>query len=69
MRADLFSNSLAPAVAAASLEAFDMIMRSTELRDKLDANMRLFRRRMEEAGFDLGVRHCLPPSVLLLARS
>ncbi len=50
----LFSNSLAPAVAAASLAAFDMIMASTQLRDKLDANMRLFRDRMTAAKFDLG---------------
>jgi glycine C-acetyltransferase len=49
----LFSNSLAPAVTAASLKALELIGGSTELRDKLKANTALFRSKMTEAGFDV----------------
>jgi glycine C-acetyltransferase len=49
----LFSNSLAPAVTAASIKALDLISRSSDLRDKLRANTELFRRRMTELGFDI----------------
>ncbi len=47
----LFSNTLAPAVAGAAIEALDMLSRSTELRDRLEANTRRFRRAMTDAGF------------------
>jgi glycine C-acetyltransferase len=50
----LFSNTLAPAVVGASLECFEMISRSTELRDRLEKNTQHFRNRMTEAKFDLG---------------
>ena len=50
----LFSNALPPAVVGASIACFDMLQQSTELRDRLEANTKLFRRGMEEAGFDLG---------------
>ncbi|MDX6236706.1 MAG: glycine C-acetyltransferase [Kribbellaceae bacterium] len=49
----LFSNSLAPAVTAASLKALELIGGSTDLRDKLKANTALFRSEMTEAGFDV----------------
>jgi glycine C-acetyltransferase len=49
----LFSNSLAPAVTAASLKALELIGGSTDLRDKLKANTALFRSKMTEAGFDV----------------
>jgi glycine C-acetyltransferase len=49
----LFSNTLAPAVAAASLAALRMLSSSTERRDRLEANTLHFRRRMTEAGFDI----------------
>jgi glycine C-acetyltransferase len=49
----LFSNTLAPAVVGASLACFDLISRSTALRDKLELNTRRFRTKMEENGFDL----------------
>ncbi|KIZ02693.1 glycine C-acetyltransferase [Monoraphidium neglectum] len=49
----LFSNTLAPAVAGASLAVFDILSKSTELRDKLEANTKYFRQRMTSAGFDL----------------
>jgi glycine C-acetyltransferase len=49
----LFSNSLAPAVAAASLAALDLIEKSGEARDRLHANARHFRNRMAAEGFDI----------------
>mmetsp|Transcript_31455 Transcript_31455/g.61341 ORF Transcript_31455/g.61341 Transcript_31455/m.61341 type:complete len:425 (+) Transcript_31455:28-1302(+) len=50
----LFSNALAPAMAAASIEVFRMLSASTELRDKLEANTQRFREGMVANGFDLG---------------
>jgi glycine C-acetyltransferase len=49
----LFSNSLAPSVTAASLKALELIGGSSDLRDKLTANTKLFRSKMTEAGFDV----------------
>ncbi len=49
----LFSNTLAPAICAASLKTFDMLTESTALRDKVHSNTSYFRAKMEEAGFDL----------------
>ena len=49
----LFSNTLAPAICAASLKTFDMLTQSTALRDKVHSNTSYFRAKMEEAGFDL----------------
>ncbi len=49
----LFSNSLAPAIAAASIRALDLLTQSTGLRDRLRANTVHFRRGMAAAGFDL----------------
>lgn len=49
----LFSNTLAPAVAGATLEMFNILMATTELRDKLENNQRYFRKAMTEAGFDI----------------
>jgi glycine C-acetyltransferase len=49
----LFSNSLAPPVAAASLRALDLIEGSHELRDRLHDNTAHFRARMSELGFDV----------------
>lgn len=49
----LFSNTLAPAIVGASIKALDMLMASTELRDKLTANTRYFREKMTAAGFDI----------------
>ena len=46
----LFSNTLAPAIAAASIKALDLLTRSTELRDRLEANTRFFRTGLAEAG-------------------
>jgi glycine C-acetyltransferase len=47
----LFSNSLAPAIVGASLEALDMIEGASELRDAVLANARHFRQAMTDAGF------------------
>ena len=49
----LFSNTLAPCIAGASLEALRLLKESTTLRDKLEANTRFFREEMTEAGFNL----------------
>ena len=49
----LFSNTLAPAVAAASLETFHMLEESTALRDKVHENTAYFRAEMSKLGFDL----------------
>ncbi|MGI8572794.1 MAG: glycine C-acetyltransferase [Solirubrobacteraceae bacterium] len=49
----LFSNSLAPPVAAASLRALELIAGSHELREQLRENTAHFRGRMTELGFDI----------------
>jgi glycine C-acetyltransferase len=49
----LFSNSVAPAVVAASLTVLDLLSRSDEPRERLRANTALFRSAMTEAGFDI----------------
>ncbi len=49
----LFSNTLAPAITAASITAIDLVSRSENLRTRLWANTRFFRAAMTEAGFDI----------------
>jgi len=49
----LFSNTLAPAIAAATLAVLEVLSESTELRDRLAANTAHFRAGMAEAGFDI----------------
>jgi len=49
----LFSNTLAPVIAATSLKVLDMLEASTERRDLLMRNTAHFRDRMSAAGFDL----------------
>ncbi len=49
----LFSNALPPAVLGASLAVFDLLSRTTELRDRLEANTTRFRERMTAAGFEI----------------
>ena len=48
-----FSNTLAPAIAGASLKVLEILDRSTALRDKLEANTDFFRREMAERGFNI----------------
>lgn len=49
----LFSNSIPPAIAGASLEVLRMLSETTALRDKLEANTKYFREQMTAAGFDI----------------
>jgi glycine C-acetyltransferase len=49
----LFSNTLAPVIAATSITALDLITRSTELRDTLEANTAFFRAGLTAAGLTL----------------
>jgi len=49
----LFSNSIAPAVAAATIQVLDLLESSAELRDRVHANARYFRGRMQALGFNL----------------
>lgn len=49
----LFSNTLAPTIAGASVAVLDMLSETTELRDKLETNTTYFREKMTEAGFDI----------------
>jgi len=49
----LFSNTLAPSIAGASIAVLDMLTETTELRDKLENNTRYFRDKMTAAGSDI----------------
>ncbi|WP_332419324.1 glycine C-acetyltransferase [Vibrio metschnikovii] len=61
----LFSNSVAPAIVAASLRVLDLLAESGELRDKLWSNAAHFRTRMEAAGFTMGgADHAIIPIML-----
>lgn len=58
----LFSNTLAPAIAGASVAVLDLLTETTALRDKLESNTRYFREKMTAAGFDIkpGVHPIVP---------
>ncbi len=61
----LFSNSLAPVIAATSLTVLDIIESADELRGRLQANSERFRARMSRAGFTLaGNGHPIIPVML-----
>ena len=49
----LFSNTVAPAICAATLKTLELLTASTELRDRVHENARYFRAEMEKLGFDL----------------
>jgi len=49
----LFSNSVPPALVAASITCFDLLSETTELRDRLEANTRRFREQMTACGFSI----------------
>jgi len=49
----LFSNTLAPNICTASLKVFEMLEKSTALRDTLEKNVHYFRAGMQKAGFDV----------------
>jgi len=65
----LFSNTLMPSIVAASIKVLDILSKSTELRDRLENNTNLFRKLMNEAGFDIlqGV-HPITPVMLYDAK-
>ena len=61
----LFSNTVAPSIVGASIEAINMLLESTHLRDKLESNTKYFRKEMGTLGFDIidGV-HPITPIML-----
>ena len=65
----LFSNTLAPAIAATTLAVLRILTDSTELRDRLEANTKYFRSGMAERGFDIAAGdHPIVPIMLGEAR-
>lgn len=61
----LFSNTLAPVIAGASLTALDLIEAGNGLRARLDGNTARFRQEMQAAGFTLaGAGHPIIPVML-----
>jgi len=53
----LFSNTLAPSIAGASIAVLNMLNETNELRDRLERNTKYFRTKMTEAGFDIKPGH------------
>ena len=49
----LFSNTLAPSIAGASIAVINRLSETTALRDKLEINTKWFREAMTKAGFDI----------------
>ena len=49
----LFSNTLAPSIAGASLQVLELLSASTALRDKLEVNTRFFREAMAQVGYTI----------------
>jgi len=49
----LFSNALAPAICAATIQTIDLLEKDTSLRDKVHENAAYFRAGMEKLGFEL----------------
>jgi glycine C-acetyltransferase len=49
----LFSNTVAPAIVAAGIEAFKMVSSTTDLRDKLEENTLYFRHEISRIGFEI----------------
>jgi glycine C-acetyltransferase len=49
----LFSNTLAPAIAGATLKVLELLTESTALRDRLEANAKFFREGMSRLGFNI----------------
>ena len=61
----LFSNTLAPVITGASIEVFNMLSETTELRDKLERNTTYFRTEMTRAGFNIKAgEHPIVPIML-----
>ncbi len=49
----LFSNTLAPVIVSATLKVLDLVSATTERRDRLERNTRIWRKLLVEAGFDV----------------
>lgn len=65
----LFSNSMAPSIVGAAIKILDMISTSSQLRDQLEYNTKLFRSEMEKANFDiLSSTHPISPVMLYDAK-
>jgi glycine C-acetyltransferase len=65
----LFSNTLAPSIAGASIKVLDLLTETTALRDKLEINTQFFRSAMTAAGFDiLPGEHPIVPIMLYDAK-
>lgn len=61
----LFSNSLMPAIAAATMKVLDILERTTEYSDRVKDNATYFRKAMTEAGFEMaGAGHPICPVML-----
>lgn len=61
----LFSNSVAPPIVAASLKVLDLLTETSELRERLFSNTKLFRERMGANGFNiLAGEHPIVPVML-----
>ena len=61
----LFSNSIAPPIAAASLRVFEILRESSELADRVKENTAYFRKAMAQTGFEiLGADHPITPILL-----
>lgn len=61
----LFSNTLAPLIAATSIKVFNMLSQSGDLREKLEENSAYFRSEMEKRGFKLAGRgHAIIPVMI-----
>jgi glycine C-acetyltransferase len=61
----LFSNTLCPAIAGASIKVLELLAASTDLRDKLQANTRFFREGMSKLGYAIAPgEHPIVPIML-----
>ena len=49
----LFSNTVAPSIVAASIKAIELLNASADLRDRLEANTKIFREQMAGSGFHI----------------
>jgi glycine C-acetyltransferase len=58
----LFSNTVAPSIAAASIKVLELLEKSTDLRDKLESNTKYFRENISKAGLNIkpGIHPIVP---------
>ncbi|GMI17352.1 hypothetical protein TrLO_g12489 [Triparma laevis f. longispina] len=62
----LFSNTLTPAVVGASIEVFRILTESSEMVEKLQDNVKLFRTSMKAAGFEISGNDASPIAPVML---